>query len=139
MLGRFVRDGLAIALEDGAGHQLTPAGYRALGLRPPRAKRSSTASAEAGSDAVAAKPPSKQVLILDLLTRGEGASLLELTDATGWLPHTTRAALSRLRSGGKALAKSKREDGATAYRIVPDEPVRRTRKARAEVPAQAVA
>ena len=50
----------------------------------------------------------KQDLIIGLLQREEGASLAELVEATGWLPHTTRAALTRLRQSGRALQKDKR-------------------------------
>ena len=134
ILGRLLRDGLVTASEDGATHHLTPASYQALGLRPPRAKRPTAAAADAAAPRV-----TKGTLILELLGRGEGASLAELTDATGWLPHTTRAALSRLRSAGKPLAKSKREDGATAYRLVTEEPIRRTRKSRVEASIQVTA
>ena len=120
LLGKLINDGVVSAREqDGTtSHHLTPAGYRAVGLKSPR------------------EPGTKRSLILDLLARGEGASLDELIAATGWLPHTTRAALSRLRSGGQALVKSARPDGRTAYRIVTDEPevkakpVKRTRAAR---------
>ena len=34
------------------------------------------------------------------VTRPEGATLDDLTAASGWLPHTTRAALTRLRQRG---------------------------------------
>src|SRR4051812_41481654 len=70
----------------------------------------------------------KQALVLGLLQRKQGASLAELVAATSWLPHTTRAALTRLRQGGHDLKKEKRDTGETAYRI---EPVRvaRARKA----------
>ena len=106
LLEKLIKTGVVIAHEqDGTtSHHLTSAGYRAIGLKPPR------------------EPGTKRSLILDLLARGEGASLEELIAATGWLPHTTRAALSRLRSGGQALVKSARPDGRTAYRIVADEP-----------------
>jgi hypothetical protein len=70
----------------------------------------------------------KQALILSLLRRDEGASVAELVAATGWLPHTTRAALTRLRQGGHELQKEKRETGKTAYRIAPAR-VTRSRKA----------
>ena len=56
-------------------------------------------------------------MVAELLRREEGASLPELIAATGWLPHTTRAVLSRLRSGEQELAKSKRDDGTTSYRL----------------------
>jgi hypothetical protein len=64
-------------------------------------------------------PGTKQALVLGLLQRKEGASLAELVEVTGWLPHTTRAALTRLRQGGHDLQKEKRETGETAYRIEP--------------------
>ncbi len=116
----LIKNGVVVAREqDGISeHHLTPAGYRAIGLKPPR------------------EPGTKRALILDLLARRDGASLEELIAATGWLPHTTRAALSRLRTSGQVLVKSARPDGRTAYRIVPDEPeveakpVKRTRAAR---------
>jgi len=70
----------------------------------------------------------KQALVLGLLQRKQGASLAELIAATSWLPHTTRAALTRLRQGGHDLQKEKRDTGETAYRIEPAR-VARARKA----------
>ena len=35
-----------------------------------------------------------------MLSTDKGATLEELTDATGWLPHTARAALTGLRKRG---------------------------------------
>ena len=40
---------------------------------------------------------SKLALILDLLRRADGATIVDLTQATGWLAHTTRAAITGLR------------------------------------------
>ncbi|NNM74053.1 DUF3489 domain-containing protein [Enterovirga aerilata] len=119
LMGRFERDGLIRAGE--GRHVLTPVGYRAVGLRPPRQRR-----VEDGTP----RPASKQTLILELLGRAEGASIAELMNATGWLPHTTRAALSRLRSAGTPLLKSSREDGTAAYRIVTEEPAAPKRRSR---------
>jgi hypothetical protein len=82
---------------------------------------------EAGAPADS-PPQTKQALVLGLLQRKEGASLAELVQATGWLPHTTRAALTRLRQSGHELQKEKRETGETAYRIAPAR-VARSRKA----------
>ncbi len=59
----------------------------------------------------------KQARIIALLTRDTGATLDELVAATEWLPHTTRAALTRFRHKGFVLGKSKRQDGTTFYRI----------------------
>ena len=63
-----------------------------------------------------ARAPSKTAQVLALLRRSEGATLAELVEATGWLPHTTRAALTGVRKKGHVLAKDKRGE-ATCYRI----------------------
>ncbi|WP_221793973.1 DUF3489 domain-containing protein [Aquisediminimonas sediminicola] len=62
------------------------------------------------------KAPTKIDGVIDLLHRDCGATLIELVDATGWLPHTTRAALSGLRKKGHPISKYLR-DGVTAYQI----------------------
>jgi hypothetical protein len=61
--------------------------------------------------------PTKQALVVGLLERDGGATLDDLVAATGWLRHTTRAALTRLRQAGHLLDKVKGETGATVYRI----------------------
>jgi hypothetical protein len=130
LLAKFT-DHALVAMRDGDGtttHHITPAGFRALGLKPPRAKRTAQANVETAI-APSGAAVTKRDLIIGLLGRMEGASLDEIISATGWLPHTTRAALSRLRSAGQTLAKSSREDGCTAYRIVGDEPEPMTRVA----------
>ena len=68
---------------------------------------------------VTAAPPatSKKAAVIALLDRDTGATLPELIEATGWLPHTTRAALTGLRKAGQLIERSKRGD-ATCYRIV---------------------
>jgi len=58
----------------------------------------------------------KSMQVLDLLRREDGATLPELIAATGWLPHTTRAALTGLRKKGHAINRSKRDD-ATCYSL----------------------
>ena len=60
------------------------------------------------------KPVSKISAGADLLRREGGATLAELVAATGWQPHTTRAALTGLRKKGHAIERGTR-DGATAY------------------------
>jgi hypothetical protein len=52
-----------------------------------------------------------------MLQRDGGASVAELAAAMGWLPHTTRAALTRLRQSGHELVKDKRDTGETGCRI----------------------
>ena len=58
----------------------------------------------------------KSGAVLALLAREEGATLADLIAATGWLPHTTRAALTGLRKKGHVLEKSKRGEQ-TCYRV----------------------
>lgn len=60
---------------------------------------------------------SKTQLVLTLLGREKGASSRELTDATGWLPHTMRAALTGLRKKGHEIGREKR-DGQSVYRLM---------------------
>jgi hypothetical protein len=48
----------------------------------------------------------------------QGAGIEELTSTTGWLPHTTRAALTGLRKRGYAIERSRSERGDSVYRIV---------------------
>jgi len=64
-----------------------------------------------------AKAGTKRALVLNLLGRPEGATLADLTAATGWLPHTTRAALTGLRQAGHAITRGSDEAGRSAYRI----------------------
>ena len=63
------------------------------------------------------KTASKISIVIDLLKREHGATLDEMVKATGWLPHTTRAALTGLKKKGHTIEKSKRGD-VTCYWIV---------------------
>lgn len=56
-------------------------------------------------------------MVLGMLQRDDGATLAELVTATGWLPHTTRAALTGLRKKSHQIEKGKRGEE-TVYRIV---------------------
>ena len=60
---------------------------------------------------------SKLGRVIDLLQRPDGATILLLMEATGWLPHTTRAALSGLRKRGYAVVRLRVEGGDSIYRI----------------------
>ena len=61
---------------------------------------------------------SKLSIVIDLLARKRGAGIEELTSAVGWLPHTTRAALTALRKRGYAIERERSEKGGSVYRIV---------------------
>jgi hypothetical protein len=62
------------------------------------------------------KRGSKSEKVIALLKRDLGASLPEITKATGWLPHSARAVLTGFRKKGFAIDKAK-VDGLTRYRI----------------------
>ena len=66
---------------------------------------------------VSAQPTgTKSAAVIALLSREEGATLDEMIDATGWLPHTTRAALTGLKKKGHVIVRGKRGE-VTCYRI----------------------
>jgi hypothetical protein len=52
-----------------------------------------------------------------MLRRPEGATILALTEATGWLPHTTRAAITGVRKRGYSVALERSEEGGSVYRL----------------------
>ena len=58
----------------------TATGLQAIGItvQAPRAKREGT----------------KQAVLIELLTRAEGATLAQMTEATGWQVHTVRGAMA---------------------------------------------
>jgi hypothetical protein len=61
---------------------------------------------------------SKLSQVIDVLKRPNGATILHLTEATGWLPHTTRAALTGLRKRGYAVIRERIDGGESIYRIL---------------------
>lgn len=74
--------------------------------------------AEAAPTLSTPRAGTKLAQVIELLRRDRGATLDELVASTGWLPHTTRAALTGLRKRGFAVAidRSDKERGST-YRI----------------------
>jgi hypothetical protein len=60
------------------------------------------------------KAPSKAETVLTLLRRTEGATLDDLVAATGWLPHSTRAAMTGLKKKGHQITRTK-VDGVSRY------------------------
>lgn len=62
------------------------------------------------------KTPSKASTLLKLLGSDCGATLDQMVTATGWQPHTTRAALTGFRKKGHAVT-SEKADGVRVYRV----------------------
>jgi len=64
------------------------------------------------------KPKTKKAQLIQLLTRKAGADVATISDKLGWLPHTTRAALTALRKAGFEISAEKPADGKPlSYRI----------------------
>lgn len=75
--------------------------------------RTSTANSKNLSEP---RGPSKIAAVIALLQRSEGATLPEMVEVTGWLPHTTRSALTGLKKKGHPITKGKRGD-VTSYSL----------------------
>jgi hypothetical protein len=58
----------------------------------------------------------ERALLLELIGSDGGTTLEELTSATGWLPHTARAAITGLRKRGHEV-QCQRVDGVSRYTI----------------------
>lgn len=93
----------------------TAAGLAAIGVEPDAGQGSQPEATPAVS-ATDEPRVTKAEAVLTLLKRETGASLPDLIAATGWLPHTTRAALTGLRKKGHAIERFKHE-AVTTYRI----------------------
>ena len=60
----------------------------------------------------------KKAQLIQILSRKAGADIVTISDKFGWLPHTTRSALSGLRKAGFELTTVKAENGKPShYRI----------------------
>jgi uncharacterized protein DUF3489 len=59
----------------------------------------------------------KRALLIAMLERPEGASVAEIGQRLGWLPHTVRAAMTGLRHAGREVTRSKDAGGHSVYRL----------------------
>jgi hypothetical protein len=79
------------------------------------ARQKTAGNAESSSGQI--RSGSKQAVIVKLMSRPKGATLDEMIEATEWLPHTTRAALTGLRKRGMTVERVKDEGRGSVYRI----------------------
>ena len=87
---------------------ITRAGLEAIGIEADAPDKG-----EGVTEAEPATPhvrPTKADTLLVLIARTEGAVMADLIEATGWLPHTVRAALTGLRRKGHVIGRSVRDD-----------------------------
>jgi DNA-binding IclR family transcriptional regulator len=93
---------------------VTPAGRAVIAAEP-----GDEEPARAPSPDGASPKTTKNATLITLLSTGSGADIASLSTALGWQPHTTRAALTRLRQAGYGLeAIAPAEGGSKRYRIV---------------------
>jgi hypothetical protein len=59
----------------------------------------------------------KRAVLIGMLERPEGASVVEIGQRLGWLPHTVRAAITGLRHAGREVTRSKDVGGRSVYRL----------------------
>jgi hypothetical protein len=59
----------------------------------------------------------KRAVLIGMLERPEGASVAEIGQRLGWLPHTVRAAMTGLRHAGREVTRSKDATGQSVYRL----------------------
>ena len=90
---------------------------------PPKAKIATNIAATRNTTTAPTSPAPRQgtkiARVVELLQRDQGAKLDELIAATGWLPHTARAALTGLRHRGYDVRLERGETGrASVYRAV---------------------
>jgi Protein of unknown function (DUF3489) len=83
---------------------------------------SAVASAALPAAITAPREGSKLAEVIGLLQREDGATIDQLADAMGWLPHTTRAALTGLRKRGFEINRRKRKDQRTGSYVIVDNP-----------------
>lgn len=120
-----VIDGLfkrSLITYDGKDWFLAAEGYDALGV-PHRAPLSAQSINEVIKAAKAAKPRtrdnSKQAQVIAMLKRPEGATIAQICQATGWLPHTCRGAIAGAlkKKMGLEISSEKQPDADRVYRI----------------------
>ncbi len=105
----------AVRADDACSAVITDAGLRAIGIEPAEAEQeeriaAGTPDARGSSQGGVPNPEvprGKLGRLIALMSGKHGATLDEMTVETGWQPHTTRAALTRLRQRGFAI---RRED-----------------------------
>jgi hypothetical protein len=130
------KPGAPIWRRDDAGQgyalKLTAAGLKAIALdegsqdtiersEAPQPQAKNVASPDEGGHpaprVAIPRDGSKLALVIEHLQRADGATIIDLTQATGWLPHTTRAALTGLRKRGYAVIRERIGVGDSVYRI----------------------
>jgi len=122
-----IRKGEPLWRETGDGHGttlvVTDAGLLAIGIEPVVVK-TVVAMREHAAKTPAAKPPTlragtKQAVIIALLERPEGATIVEIVAATAWQAHSARGLISGVlkKKLGLVVGSTKEDGRGAVYRI----------------------
>jgi hypothetical protein len=106
----------AIAVEDG-GAPDDADGPTSPAVREDADLPAAAATPMTSPAATAPREGTKIAQVIGLLQRDHGATLDELIAATGWLPHTSRAALTGLRKRGYLIERQSLAGGGKSYVI----------------------
>jgi len=117
-----------LAIQTSNGHIPRSATERAFRLYKPRSASGGVTLKETDMSKTQIKPqtittprkkPTKAALVVNLLKRKSGASLEELTRATGWQPHSVRGFLSGTvrKRMGMALVRKSAKNGTHRYYV----------------------
>jgi hypothetical protein len=87
----------AIAVDEGPQEAIEPGEASQPQLLPEAKNGVSLDDAGRLAPTAAPRDGSKLALLIELLRRADGATIVDLTQTTGWLAHTTRAAITGLR------------------------------------------
>src|SRR4029077_6076481 len=103
----------AITVDEGSLDAIEP------GEAPQPQAKNGASSDEGGLPARVATPRdgSKLALVIELLRRAGGATIVDLTEARAWRPPPARAALTGLRKRGYAVIRERIGAGDSAYQI----------------------
>lgn len=111
-------------------YRITTAGLAAIGIQDEteesassgaaknaRKKSDPSASVRNNTTRTGTKPSGKPELLLRLMRRKQGAPVTAMQNATGWQPHSIRAALSGLRKKGHDIKRTRNNDRMAVYRV----------------------
>ncbi len=110
---------IGVAADEKTSKQSRSTKTRAKKRRGGIVQKPTAAAPKSKKSLPAAHQGTKQALLIGLLKRKKGATIEAIVETLGWLPHTVRAALTRLRQQGFQIDRV-REDGVSRYRITED-------------------
>lgn len=113
VLSCLSKAGLIFQSAPDAAFSLTAQGYAAIGKEAPACPPETPAAPEPRI-----RSNTKQAEMIRLLSRPQGATLEDMTIATGWLKHTVRGAMSQLsKKLSLTIASQKPDGGIRVYHI----------------------